>query len=71
MESQVVIVEGMKFHYSVVKHEGEGISATCIELPAVAVFGASLSEIKVELEKAIQGYIEAFGLPDLRPATPA
>lgn len=70
MASSTVAVGDRKFHYKLEKHEGR-LYAECLELPAIIVYGKDEAEIKAELEKAIRGFIEVYGLPDIKWAAPA
>ena len=54
-----VIVHKTKFDYKVKKYI-DGYIGTCLRIPAIDVYGKTLSEISKEMQKAVKGYFEAF-----------
>jgi predicted RNase H-like HicB family nuclease len=54
-----------KFHVTLLEHS-EGVSVSCPELPGCHSQGATVAEALENIRDAIQGYLELYGVPDLR-----
>ena len=54
-----------KFHVTLLEH-AEGVSVSCPELPGCHSQGATVAEALENIHDAIQGYVELYGVPELR-----
>jgi predicted RNase H-like HicB family nuclease len=54
-----------KFHVTVLAHE-EGVSISCPELPGCHSQGANVKDALENIEDAIRGYIDLYGVPKTR-----
>ena len=54
-----------KYHVTLLQHS-EGVSVSCPELPGCHSQGATVAEAMENIRDAIQGYLELYGVPELR-----
>ena len=54
-----------KYHVTLIEHS-EGVSVSCPELPGCHSQGATAAEAMENIRDAIQGYLELYGVPELR-----
>ena len=53
------------YHVTLLEHS-EGVSVSCPELPGCHSQGATIAEAMENIRDAIQGYLELYGVPELR-----
>jgi predicted RNase H-like HicB family nuclease len=54
-----------RFHVTLLEHE-DGVAASCPDLPGCHSQGANAKEAMENIRDAIQGYLELYGLPQVR-----